>query len=81
MHQWLPAALLSIAVISCQKNVPLTPAAPAANPKSTTSLVVGPAPAILWWSNGANLPFSDGEPGDIPRGIRYTLGFAINGKG
>ena len=75
------AALLFLGIASCQKEQPLTTAVPETNPKSTASLVAGPAPAIIWWSNGANLPFYDAEPGDIPRGIRYPLGFAINGKG
>jgi N-acetylneuraminic acid mutarotase len=81
LRQMTVAALLFLGIASCQKEVPITPAAPATNPKSTTSLVVGPAPAIIWWSNGANLPFVDSEPGDVPSGITYPMGFAINGKG
>ena len=75
------AALLFLGIASCQKEQPLTTAAPETNTKSTASLVVGPAPVIMWWSTGPSIPYTDDIPGDVPRNNQFPVGFAINGKG
>jgi N-acetylneuraminic acid mutarotase len=77
IHKWLPATLLFMTLVSCQKDVPPTPAAPANNSKSTTSLVVGLPPAIIWWSHGPDMPM----PSSLYIGRRYGVGFTVNGKG
>ncbi|HZE84920.1 MAG TPA: hypothetical protein VE035_11475, partial [Puia sp.] len=79
--RWLTSALLCIGLVSCQKNITTGPALPGPDTKTTSSIIVGLPPAVVWWYTGPNLPFSDGEPGDIPSGDLYPIGFAINGKG
>jgi len=78
----IAAILLSLGIASCQKEAPLFPAgnleksAPIAN-----SLVIGLPPAIIWWSNGVTIPYTDDIPGDVPTYNEFPRGFAINGKG
>jgi N-acetylneuraminic acid mutarotase len=76
----LTAGLAATALSSCQKDILDGPSS-TSPPKTSASLTVGLPPTIVWWGNGPNLPFSDGEPGDTPDGDEYPLGFAINGVG
>jgi hypothetical protein len=80
-NRWLTAALLSIGVVSCQKEAIITSATSPATTKTTSDLGIGPAPAMLWWSNGPAIPYTDDIAGDVPRNNSSPVGFAINGKG
>lgn len=76
-------ALVSFAIVSCQKETPPAPAASVASPntKATTSLIVTGPPTLLAWLNGAAIPYTDNIPGDVPIRNGWVHGFAINGKG
>lgn len=75
--------LLSLVIVSCQKETAPKLADPAssANSKTTTSLVVQGPPPIDWWANGPTIPYTDDIPGDVPSYNQFAQGFAINGKG
>jgi N-acetylneuraminic acid mutarotase len=75
-------ALMSLAIVSCQKETApaSNDAAGSPNTKTTASLTIGP-PTIVWWGNCPAIPFTDNIPGDVPISNQFPLGFAINGKG
>jgi N-acetylneuraminic acid mutarotase len=76
-YKWMAAALVIVALGSCQKNIVTGPVAPENAMKSVSSIVTGPAPALIWWSRGPDMPM----PSSYYVGRRYCIGFTINGKG
>jgi N-acetylneuraminic acid mutarotase len=78
---WMAVAISAVGLSSCQKSTVNGPASGTNSTSNISGIVVGLPPAYLWWSTLPILPFSDGEPGDIPGGDDYPMGFAINGKG
>jgi hypothetical protein len=87
-HYPLPAKCFAVAAIgafafvcavSCQKDQAAVPGPGA--PKVSDGLVAGGPPPIIFWAKGADLPFPDNIPGDIPFGRIHPEGFSINGMG
>jgi len=79
-HSRMALVITALAFSACQKSIMDVPSAPIST-HTTASIGTIPIGALTLWLNAGNLPFSDGEPGDIPSADTYPLGFAINGKG
>ncbi|HVS95729.1 MAG TPA: hypothetical protein VHE54_04555 [Puia sp.] len=73
--------LLSLIILSCQKEVPPGAENNAGSSNKETAKVVQGPPTLVWWANAPAIPYSSELPNDVLESNNWPIGFAINGKG